>query len=63
MSEEAIMISTISMKIDALEVVLSAHQLEQYRKALLIKRENFITIWAKYLTPERLEEALVSFEI
>ena len=63
MSEEAIMFSKISMKIDALEAVLSPLQLVEYRKLLLLKKENFIKVWGKYLTEERLEEVLMGFDI
>jgi len=63
MSEEAIMFSTISMKIDALEAVLSPEQLGEYRKILFLKRENFIKVWGKYLSKERLEEALSTFDV
>lgn len=63
MSEEAIILSKISMKINALEAVLSPEQLEEYRKILLIKKETFVKVWGKYLTKERLEEALISFEV
>jgi len=63
MSEDAIMFSKISMKIDALEAVLSPEQLVEYRKILLVKKENFIKVWGKYLTKERLEEVLMGFDI
>jgi len=63
MSEEAIMFSTISMKIDALEAVLSPEQLGEYRKILVLKKENFIKVWGKYLSKERLEEALNTFDV
>ena len=62
MLEEA-MFSIISMKIDALESVLSTEQLEEYRKILLLKKENFIKVWSKHLTKERLEEVMINFEI
>lgn len=63
MTEQTILLTTISMKVDALEAVLSLEQLETYRKILQDKKKNFMEIWGKYLSPERLEEALISFEI
>jgi|GEM_PF-3017012 len=63
MTEETIVLTTISMKIDALEAVLNIQQLEEYRKILKVKKNNFITVWSKYLSKEKLQEALASFEV
>jgi len=63
MSEETITSVIISMKIDSLEAVLSAKQRKEYQKLLQLKKSSFIKIWGKYLTEERLQDALLDFDI